>query len=205
VVLEHEHYGGSKQRNAWGDGSLLLKSVEEYHASYMSIHWWPREELSENRETVDRINRRLGYRLQLREITWPSAVALGQPFAVETVWANAGVAPCLPGGFWSLTLKDEKGGLVSSHVEESFDFRGLKVGLPGQALAERLRSRFVIAFRHVDPRGTFVPALRPGTFDVFVSVGLRDGTPQMELPLPDGDGQRRYKVGTIRVTEAAEK
>lgn len=41
VVLEHEHYGSSKARGAWGDGSLLLQSVEEYHASYMSIHWWP--------------------------------------------------------------------------------------------------------------------------------------------------------------------
>jgi hypothetical protein len=38
VVLEHEHYGGSKQRGAWS-GDLLLKSVEDYHASYMSIHF----------------------------------------------------------------------------------------------------------------------------------------------------------------------
>ena len=38
VVLEHEHYGPSKRKSAWGDGSLLLKSIEEYHASYMSIH-----------------------------------------------------------------------------------------------------------------------------------------------------------------------
>ncbi len=66
VILEHEHYGGSKARKAWS-GDLLVKSVEDYHASYMSIHWWPREELSENRETVAKINRRLGYRLQLRD------------------------------------------------------------------------------------------------------------------------------------------
>ena len=64
VILEHEHYGPSKARKAWS-GDLLLKSVEDYHASYMSIHWWPREELKENRETIDRINRRIGYRLQL--------------------------------------------------------------------------------------------------------------------------------------------
>jgi hypothetical protein len=31
----------------------------------MSIHWWPREELEENRETVRRINLRLGYRIQI--------------------------------------------------------------------------------------------------------------------------------------------
>ena len=96
VILEHEHYGGSKERGAWGDGSLLLKAVEDYHASYLSIHWWPRMELEENRALIERINRRLGYRLQLREITWPRAVVIGQPFAVSSVWANAGVAPCYP-------------------------------------------------------------------------------------------------------------
>ena len=27
---------------------------------------------------------------------------------------------------------------------------------------------------------------------------LADGTPVYELPLPDGDGQRRYRVGRVR-------
>ncbi len=97
VVLEHEHYGSSKARGAWGDGSLLLKSVEEYHASFMSIHWWPRIELEENRDIIDKINRRMGYRLQLREAAFPKEVRLGEPFTVETTWANAGVAPMLSG------------------------------------------------------------------------------------------------------------
>ena len=55
VVLEHEHYGLSKKRGNW-DSELLVESVEAYHASYMSIHWWPREELAECREAIDRIN-----------------------------------------------------------------------------------------------------------------------------------------------------
>jgi hypothetical protein len=136
VILEHEHYGGSKARGAWS-GDLLLQSVEDYHASYMSIHWWPREELVENRETVARINRRLGYRLQLREMNWPAEARLGEPFTVDTVWANAGVAPCHPGGFWALTLKDEKGGIVSVSVDEHFDLGGgCRSGRP-----TRLRSR----------------------------------------------------------------
>ena len=201
VILEHEHYGGSKQRGAWS-GELLFKSVEDYHASYMSIHWWPREELNENRETIDRINRRIGYRIQLKEILWPSDVELGEPFVVETAWANAGVAPCYGGGLWSLTLKDEKGGIVSAHVDESFDVGNLKVGPPGQTPVERIQSRFTIALCHVDPRGTHVPSTKPGTYDVFVSVGRRDGTPVIAMPLRDGDGQRRYKVGQVRLFQS---
>ncbi len=46
VILEHEHYGNAIKRGSW-DKELLLKSVE--HASYMSIHWWPRVLLDENR------------------------------------------------------------------------------------------------------------------------------------------------------------
>ena len=60
VILESEHYGGSKARGCWQDGSLYLKAIEQYHASYASIHWWPREFLQENRELVRRINLRLG-------------------------------------------------------------------------------------------------------------------------------------------------
>jgi hypothetical protein len=198
VILEHEHYGGSKARGAWS-GELLLKSVEDYHASYMSIHWWPREMLAENRETVARINRRLGYRIQLREIDTPAEVTLGRPFVVRTRWSNAGVAPCYGGGFWALTLVDAKGGIVSTHVDERFDVRLLRVGPPGKAPVAEVASRFTVAMRHADPLGTFAPAAKPGTYDVFVSVGRRDGTPELALPMVGDDGRRRYKVGTIRV------
>lgn len=204
VILEHEHFGPSKARGAWS-GDLLFKSVEDYHASYMSIHWWPREELAENRETVARINRRLGYRLQLREIGWPAEVRLGEPFTVDTAWANAGVAPCYPGGFWALTLKDEKGGIVSVNVDEQFDLGGLKVAPPEQAPVTRVQSRFTVAFQHVDPQGTHTPPTRPGEFDLYVSVGRRDGTPQIALPLKEGDGERRYKVGRISLTPRLSK
>lgn len=192
VILEHEHYGGSKQRGAWS-GDLLLKAIEDYHASYMSIHWWPREELNENRETINRINRRLGYRIQLKEIRWPAEAKLGEPFDVETAWANAGVAPCYGGGFWSLTLKDAKGGIVAALVDERFDMKELAVSQPGEPVVKPLKSQFVVAMRF----GEHSPPVKPGTYDVFVSVGQRDGTPVLALPLPSGDGQRRYKLGRI--------
>jgi hypothetical protein len=201
VILEHEHYGSSKSRGAWS-GDLLLKSVEDYHASYMSIHWWPREELNENRDTVARLNRRLGYRIQLKEINWPVEAVLGQPFRIETQWANAGVAPCYAGGFWALTLKDDKQGIVSVNTDESFNVRELKGGPPDAVPVEKRDSTFTVAFRHVDPRGSHAPPTRPGVYEVFVSVGLRDGTPQIALPLSGHDGQRRYRVGQMRLIPA---
>ena len=191
VILEHEHYGGSKQRGAWGDGSLLVRSVEEYHAAYMSIHWWPRIELEENRAVIERINRRLGYRLQCREISWPAAVTIGKPFTVESEWANAGVAPCYPGGSMALTLKDERGGLVAVLVDESWNVRELSVGPPDKPPVQKRCSEFTA--------GLIAPVTKPGTYAVFLSVGQRDGTPRISLPLDQDDGQHRYRLGSIRL------
>jgi hypothetical protein len=193
VILEHEHYGSSKANGAWGDGSLLLKAIEDYHASYMSIHWWPRVELNENHALIDRINLRMGYRLQLREMSWPRAVVIGQPFKLGSVWADAGVAPCYPGGFVTLTLKDDKGGLVAVLSDEKFDVRELVPGAVGAVPVRTNECQIVV--------GQVAPATKPGTYTVFVSVGQRDGTPRIALPLADDDGQHRYRLGAITLRE----
>jgi hypothetical protein len=41
--------------------------------------------------------------------------------------------------------------------------------------------------------------LKPARYDLFVSVGSPQGTPQIALPLQGADGHRRYKVGSIDV------
>jgi len=200
VILEHEHYGGSVRKGAW-DKSIFLQAVEEYHASYMSIHWWPRVLLNENRDVIDKINLRMGYRLQLREAAWPESVKLGEPFVFDTKWANAGVAPCYPGGYMAVTIKDDKGGIVSVHVDESFDMRELKTGPDNEAPVHELSSTFNIAPLFVDGPRSFSRAAQPGSYHLYISVGSRDGTPEIALPLEENDGQRRYKLGEIQVLE----
>ena len=199
VVLEHEHYGPSVNKKAWLGGELLVKAVEDYHAAYMSIHWWPHEFLEKNREVIERINRRLGYRLQLRDLSWPKEIKLGEPFDVRATWANAGVAPCYPGGYTALTFKDEKGGIVSVHVLDGINLRELEVGAPGEAPTREVRQTFGMAEAYDDGPRKFQRAAAAGTYDVFVSVGMLDGTPQIALPLDGNDGQRRYAVGRIAV------
>ena len=200
VILEHEHYGSSVARDAWKDGSLLIKSVEDYHASYMSIHWWPHEFLEKNRKTIDAINLRLGYRIQLREATWPKQVELGKPLEMTTVWANAGVAPCLPGGYPTLTLKDDKGGIVSVHVDETFNVRDLEVAEPGKAPTKTSRFTLRIAEKYNDAPRAFARNVAPGDYEAFISIGKLDGTPEIALPLPGDDGHHRYPIGRINVT-----
>ncbi|HNX33861.1 MAG TPA: DUF4832 domain-containing protein [Kiritimatiellia bacterium] len=188
IILETQHYHMATKINAWDTG-LLLKAVEDNRGSYLSIHGWPDEIYTNHAAGIAAINLRLGYRIMPRSITFPDAVKIGEPFEVASTWANAGVAPCYGGGFYALTLKDDKGGIVSVLSDESFDMRDLRTGKAGEAPATASAARFRI--------GHIAPATRPGTYDVFISVGRRDGTPAIALPLAGDDGQRRYKIGRV--------
>ena len=188
TIIETEPYDAARARGAWGDGSPLLGAVEAYHASYASIRWYPREFFKENAPLVERINRRLGYRLQLTEVSWPAEVSTSGEFRAGYEWRNAGVAMCLPGGYPALTLKDSAGGIVAVWVDRDFDVRLLPVGAAGKAPAVAHAASF-----------RFPPFVAPGNYDIYVSVGTRTGTPKIALPLAGDDGQHRYKLGTVRV------
>jgi hypothetical protein len=200
VILEHEHYGHSVGRGAW-NSELFVQSIEDYHASYMSIHWWPREFLEKNREYIDRINQRMGYRLQLRTLKWPKKVKLGEEFFIDSEWRNAGVAPCYKGGFPCFTLKDDKGGIVSVMVDEQLNIKTLPTDKPGKASSLALTSKLNIAPAHIDRTENFSRACKAGTYQLYVSLGRKDGTPLYELPYKESDGKRRYHLGQIIVEE----
>jgi hypothetical protein len=209
VILEAEHYGSSLERKAW-DQDRFLQSVEDYHASFMSIHWWPKAFLDDNRKAIDQINLRMGYRLLPLQVTWPETVTIASTqdsytqygditaygdtanrFKVQWAWVNKGVAPCYAGGFPALTLKDEEGGIVAVLTDETLNVRDLDVGPPGKAPVSHHESEFIL--------GLYAPTTKAGTYDLYLSVGMRDGTPTIALPLKNDDGQRRYRVGQITI------
>ena len=192
VILEHEHFKPSQERGSW-DNDKLAEAVEAYHASYMSIHWLPDVEWNELKDTVRKINTRLGYRILPSRVEYPKEITIGAPFSASWTLQNVGVAPCYDGGFVALTIKDEKGGIVSVLSDESFDVRELPVAEPGKAPKVERTAAFRVGF--------VAPVTKPGQYDVYLSVGERDGTPVYALPIPGDDGQRRYKIGTISVVK----
>ena len=219
VIVEHEHYGLSKARGAW-KGEWLENSVEAYHCSFLSIHWWPEQFYKENKESIERINLRLGYRLNLKSLEMPKSVEIGERFPVRFAWANVGVAPFYAGGYATITIKDKKGGIVAVLVDDTLNLSTLPVAKKGEEKVVSSTKTFNIGF--LNPKEFFneftlnmekrdgaefygapvVPATKAGKYDVYVSVGLRDGTPQIALPLDlPTDGHKRYKIGTIRVKE----
>jgi len=200
VILEHEHYNGAKKRGCW-DKDLLLQSIEEYHASYMSIHSWPRVLLEENRDVIDKINRRMGYRIHAQSIAYQKSIQKNESFLVQWNWQNVGVAPCYPGGYPCFTLKDDQGGIVSVMVEAGFNVKSMPPAEAGKAPVSKVTSEFIVAKQMDDPKGPFFRSCKPGVYDVYISVGQLDGTPVLELPYHNDDGKKRYKIGTITLTE----
>ena len=93
----------------------------------------------------------------------------------------------------TLTIKDDEGAIIAVLSDESLDMRTLAVGLPGEAPVVQHVSEFTA--------GRIAPVTRSGTYSLFVSVGRRDGTPAIALPLTGDDGQRRYNVGVVTLVE----
>lgn len=212
VVVECEHYDLSVDRGAW-DSEKLLEAVERYQASWLSLHGWPRRFFDGNRSVIDRINRRLGYRLELRRATWPERVTVGARVEISSTWANVGVARCHVGGCVAWTLLDAKGNVCWSCADETWNVRELDAQPSTHAsvchfgydhdIPEINDAVLANTREHGIPMaGPKVPTLRPGTYTLCVSVGRPDATPVIALPLKDGVN-RRYPLGTITVEPPA--
>ena len=216
ILLETGHYGMLKEKGTWEE-NRLMEAVETFRCSYLSLHWWPHEFYKDNKRIIEKINKRLGYRIRLLEFKYPKVVEIGERFRINWKWANAGVAPCYHGGFPALTIKDKKGGIVSLLVDNSIDLGSLKSGSPDNIPDKEFTSTFNIGF--LNPKEFFndftsemeqrpgseffaapvLPRTEPGKYEIFVSVGAKDGTPIIALPLIGNDGQRRYKLGELIV------
>jgi hypothetical protein len=118
-------------------------------------------------------------------------MTLDDRFAISTIWRNAGVAPCYPGGYQAITLKDARGGIAACFVDDGLDMRSLPVGPPGKAETLSRDASFLLPFN-----------FGGGKLDVFISVGTRTGTPTLALPLAGDDGQKRYKLGSVQIVGA---
>jgi hypothetical protein len=201
VILEHEHYATSVKYNSWFP-DLLLKAVEDYHASFLSIHWWPREEYEANKDIITQINRRLGYRINMTEAEWPSEIRLNEAFNIKSAWKNQGVAPCYGGGYPCFTIKDRKGGILAVLVDTEFNVKDLGVDAPGEGVAFKRDVEFTVAKVFTDSFGSFSRTCPTGKAEIYFSVGTAYGTPTLALPYKGDDGHRRYYLGEITIAPA---
>jgi hypothetical protein len=220
-VIETGHYGQTKEMGSWNT-EFVLQSIRDLHASYCSIHWWPREFLNGERELIHQINNCLGYRLQLQEASWPEEIQPGQTWTFNAKWRNAGVAPLYEDVYPTLTFKDKQGGIAYVIVDEKTNMRRVLPDNLGTSSPSRYQQETEIVQTPCLARASREPlsafgldrealdafakrsgTLNPGTYELFISVGSRMGTPYIALPLADDDGNRRYRLGPITLKNNA--
>ena len=201
VILEMGHYEYAKKVGAWG-GERYYQAVEDYHASYTSIHADPIVFLKENADLIHQINMRLGYRIRPVEVSFPSVVDKKEGVAIRSSWVNAGVAPCYGGGHPIWTLIDEDRNIAAVLADETFDCRELEqADDPNQLQPKEHTRHFQLS-----------PRLKPGEYTLCVSLGNLTGQPIIAMPLPallqqeDGMPLRlrqpdalRYPLGKIQI------
>ena len=175
--------------------------------------------LKECREYIDRINRIIGYRFELREVTYPAEVKVGEKVEIKSTWVNVGVAPKTKSVALAWSLLNPDGSVAWCVTDNSFDFASLEPKLGGEERPRKVSTpcRFGYSKRIPEPDNcvvwaraagrefpdTFSP-LKPGVYTLAVSVGSWQGTPEIALPLGGQVGAtRRYEVGRIRVKGVA--
>jgi hypothetical protein len=217
VVVETGHCPHLVGSRNWDDDAYV-RCVEAYQASYMSIHDFPDVHLRQCRGAIDRINRILGYRFELKEATFPSSVRVGEKVEIASTWANVGVAPKTKPASLAWSLLNDDGTVAWSVTDGAFDFRSLEPKLGGVEKPVAVKTSCRLGFTKPIPQpdncvvwarkkgrefADTVEMLKPGTYTLAVSVGTPQGTPQIALPLPGGRPDRRYPLGRIVVRPAS--
>lgn len=213
VILETGHYTLCSARGNWRQ-DRVLESVEKHQASYFTFHGFPEDFRKSHAAEIEAVNRRLGYRLLPEKVEFPSEVKMGEDVEIVSWWLNKGVAPCLPGGFVSWALCDEKGNICWSFTDEKFNVDSLPPTLETPVSSVRNVSHGRFGYHSLIPpwndqvledlrksgrvMETAHDMLVSGEYTLYVSVGNRQGTPKIALPLA-GENNRRYPVGKVTV------
>ena len=195
TIIETCHYGSiTGGKNPWGkkhgwSDIALLATIEEYHASWVSVHGWADDFWKERQACIKAANVRMGYRLQITEIKYPKQVNKGNQIAFEMKWRNAAVAPCYKGGFVTITLKDKDGEIVLQECNPDFNVKTLQPGL----------STVFGEIDHCDIILNIPSNFKNGKYTIFVSVGEKNKTPIYQLPYESEDGSKRYLLGDVLI------
>ena len=196
VILESEHYGPSRDRGNWKDGSQYLEAIEKYHASYASVHWWPQRVPGRQRGPGPQNQPAPGLSPATRRGLLAERDRRRLDVLVHDELAQRRRRP-LPAR--RLPRPDDQR-RQRRNRRASSSMRAWTCETSASPSPAKLRRK---ATRPTSPcrwPPTSEPgSLKPGEYEVYVSVGTPTGTPKIALPLPNDDGHHRYRLGKLTV------
>jgi len=215
VIIETGHITKRLEKGIWDPAKLKL-CLEAYHASYLSIHGFPDLYWEKNKHVWRETANRMGYRFELRRVEYPDAVKVSEPVVIRSTWVNVGVAPQYANSSLTWNLLDDRGVVCWSVTDPKFGFRSLEPKWDGVEKPLLVESPCTFGFTAEVPNngndailnwcvknnrnnpGERVELLKSGEYTLAVSVGRRDGRPEVALPLAGGI-DRVYPIGRITV------
>lgn len=173
----------------WKQEGWDIRYIFDYalalHASFINNKSAPIPEGT--RGEVERLLRKLGYRLVLRRMEHPERVRAGSPLTLTMVWENAGVAPpCRDLTLGVRLTPAGTTGAFGSMYGTTVGFRGM---LPGEHL---LKASFPLE-----------ADLKPGRYTL--SIGVMDAgsrKPAVRLAIEGRDADGWYPLSTVEVLPA---
>ena len=177
VVLESCGTPAYWKQHGWDLDTILAQALR-WHVSALNFKSTPLP--PDQRGAFEAFLRRVGYRLELRQITYPRAVKAGGMMPVHMHWFNAGVAP--PYRPWVVALS-------LSSPEESAEIRlpaDVRTWLPDDAV--------------IDARVYVPETLAPKRYHVRVALlDPRTGLPAVRLGIEGRKPDGWYELGWISV------
>ena len=187
VALETLHIRESG--NEWTQGNTLLQSIEDYHATYVSIHHYARSFALNNQAFMEAANSRIGYRLMPVQASWKQTAKAGEQFPVSLTWQNSGVAPFYKDGWPRITIKDQDGNTVAEWEDQGFHLDRLEVGAAGEAPTR------INTMEHTLPY-----YLADGQYTIYVSAVRSDGSGLVDMPMNTEEQDGLYLLGDFWVS-----
>ena len=160
------------------DVTAILAQLLRWHVSALNVKSTPIP--AEHRRAFEDFLRRVGYRLELRQITYPKVVKVGSMMPVHLHWFNAGVAPPYRPWVVALSLATPEGSAV---IRLPADVR---TWLPDDAVIDT---------------AVYVPeTLAPGSYHVRVALlDPRTGLPAVRLGIEGRKPDGWYELGWIKL------
>ncbi len=126
----------------------------------------------------------LGYRLFMTSASWPNEVGAGHLFLIKQNWVNRNCGRLYVRRPLKLYLTDREGNEKFSEVDRGFDQTDWIAG----------ETYPVISVFHLRKD------LAPGTYDVRIAMVDETGNSRIKLAIAGSDAQRRYRLGTLRIS-----
>jgi hypothetical protein len=175
IVMESCWTPAYWKQHGWDETAILAQALR-WHASALNVKSTPIP--AEHRRAFEDFLRHAGYRLELRQITYPKAVKVGSMMPVHLHWFNSGVAPPYRPWVVALSLATPA---ASTVIRLPADVR---TWLPDDAVIDT---------------SVYIPeTLAPGSYHVRVALlDPRTGLPAIRLGIDGRKPDGWYELGWI--------